>query len=69
MRGLPEGGRWGMLEVKGGETMRPVRALGLALGAAAVVTLAAGAAYVVLLLRSWGAAVRATNPFEASEPI
>lgn len=49
--------------------MRPVRALGLALGAAAVVTLAAGAAYVVLLLRSWGAAVRATNPFDASEPI
>lgn len=45
------------------------RVLGLAAGAAGAVTLAAGAAYLIVLLRSWGVVVRATNPFDATEPI
>lgn len=49
--------------------MRAVRALGLAVGAVGIVTLAAGAAYLFTLLRLWGSAVRSTDPFDATEPI
>lgn len=49
--------------------MRLLRALGLAMAAVTVVGAAAGAVYLFSLLRLWGAAVRATDPFDASEPI
>ena len=49
--------------------MRVLRALGLAVAAVMVVGAAAGAVYLFSLLRLWGAAVRATDPFDAGEPI
>ncbi len=49
--------------------MRVLRFLGMAMGALAVVILAAGAAYLAYVLRLWGSAVRSTDPFDATEPI
>ncbi|HXF82027.1 MAG TPA: hypothetical protein VNN19_04675 [bacterium] len=49
--------------------MRLFRAVGLALGALLAVGAAAGLVYAISLLRLWGEAVRATDPFDASEPI
>lgn len=58
-----------MIAVKGGTMMRVLRALGLTAAAAVLVGAAAWAAYLVSLLRLWGAAVRSTDPFDSSEPI
>jgi hypothetical protein len=49
--------------------MRLLRALGVALGTFVVIALAAGTAYTVHLVRLWGRAVRATDPFDPAEPI
>lgn len=49
--------------------MRLLRVLGLATAAVIVVGTAAGAVYLFSLLRLWGAAVRATDPFDAGEPV
>ena len=51
------------------QTMRLVRVIGVALGTFAVLALAAGTAYTVHLVRLWGRAVRATDPFDPAEPI
>ena len=49
--------------------MRLLRALGVALGTVVVLALAAGTAYTVYVVRLWGRAVRATDPFDPAEPI
>jgi len=49
--------------------MRFLRVLGVALGTCVVIALAAGTAYAVRLVRLWGRAVRATDPFDPAEPI
>jgi|GEM_PF-6645318 len=55
--------------MRGGIALRLLRALGLILAAAVAVGTAAGAVYLFSVLRLWGAAVRSTDPFDASEPI
>jgi len=49
--------------------MRLLRTLGFALGTFVVLVVAAGAAYTVHIVRLWGRAVRATDPFDPAEPI
>jgi len=49
--------------------MRVLRALGVALGTVTVLVVAAGAAYIAHIVRLWGRAVRATDPFDPAEPI
>lgn len=55
--------------VEGRWAMRFLRVLGVALGTCVVIALAAGTAYAVRLVRLWGRAVRATDPFDPAEPI
>lgn len=47
--------------------MKLLRALGMVLGAMVVLSLAAGAAYLMYVLRLWASAVRTTDPFDATE--
>ncbi len=49
--------------------MRLLRRCGVTLVMAAVIAVAAGAAYAVRLGRLWTSAVRSTDPFDPAEPI
>ncbi len=49
--------------------MRLLRTLAVAAGTSVVVTLAAGAAYVLYVAGFWRRALRAIDPFDPAEPI
>ena len=49
--------------------MRMLRALSVAVVTVAVIGIAAGTVYAVLLGRLWGSAVQATDPFDPAEPL
>jgi hypothetical protein len=46
-----------------------LRAVGVAVVTVAVIGIAAGTVYAVLLGRLWNSAVRATEPFDPAEPL
>ncbi len=48
--------------------MKLLRAFGMVAGAAVVLSLAAGAAYLISVLRLWDVAVQSTDPLDATEP-
>jgi hypothetical protein len=55
--------------MEGGEPVRMLRVFGVAVVTMAVIGIAAGTAYAVVLGRLWSSVVRATDPFDPAEPL